>query len=125
MLIIDMVSCWDFEDGERLLPRASAIALSIARLKSRARREGVPIIYANDNAGRWRSDFRSLIGKSVDQGGKGREITEYTFWSYLRNRWPRDAGMRIDHLLVNEALLPHLKSAGVDKAMRVLIATEN
>ncbi len=25
----------------------------------------------------------------------------YTFWLYLRNRWPRDAGLRIDHLLLN------------------------
>lgn len=51
---------------------------------------------------------------------KRREQAPYTFWSYLRNRWPRDAGMRIDHLLVSKALRPRLLSAGVDKAVRGL-----
>ena len=40
----------------------------------------------------------------------------YTFWDYLRNRWPRDAGLRIDHLLLSPAL--KLVDAGVDRAMR-------
>ncbi|MES2980161.1 MAG: exodeoxyribonuclease III [Pseudomonadota bacterium] len=42
----------------------------------------------------------------------------YTFWDYLRNRWPRDAGLRIDHLLLNAELAQRLRSAGVDKAVR-------
>jgi len=40
----------------------------------------------------------------------------YTFWDYLRNRWPRDAGLRIDHLLLSPAL--KLVDAGVDREMR-------
>lgn len=44
----------------------------------------------------------------------------YTFWGYLRNRWPRDAGMRIDHILVSPSLRPRVVAAGVDKAMRGL-----
>lgn len=42
----------------------------------------------------------------------------YTFWSHLRNRWPRDAGLRIDHLLLSPALAPRLSAAGVDRAVR-------
>jgi exodeoxyribonuclease-3 len=42
----------------------------------------------------------------------------YTFWDYMRNRWPRDAGLRIDHLLLSRELAKRLKDAGVDKAMR-------
>jgi exodeoxyribonuclease-3 len=42
----------------------------------------------------------------------------YTFWDYLRNRWPRNAGLRIDHLLLNPELLPRLKAAGVDTVVR-------
>jgi exodeoxyribonuclease-3 len=42
----------------------------------------------------------------------------YTFWDYMRNRWPRDAGLRIDHVLLSAALAPRLRSAGVDKAVR-------
>ena len=44
----------------------------------------------------------------------------YTFWSYLRNRWPRDAGMRIDHLLLSPKLAKRMRQAGVDRAVRGL-----
>ena len=42
----------------------------------------------------------------------------YTFWDYKRNRWPRDAGLRLDHLLLSPALAPRLAKAGVDKKIR-------
>jgi exodeoxyribonuclease III len=42
----------------------------------------------------------------------------YTFWHYLRNRWPRNAGLRLDHLLLNEAARKLLKNAGVDREVR-------
>jgi exodeoxyribonuclease-3 len=69
---------------------------------------------------------RAAFRKFLKQGwtdpleSKKGEGTAYTFWSYLRNRWPRNAGLRIDHLLVSQVLLPRLLSAGVDKAMRGL-----
>lgn len=42
----------------------------------------------------------------------------YTFWDYFRNAYARDAGMRIDHFLLNDVMMPRLKSAGVDKFVR-------
>jgi len=42
----------------------------------------------------------------------------YTFWDYFRNHWQRNAGLRIDHLLLNATLAPRLKSAGVDSWVR-------
>jgi exodeoxyribonuclease-3 len=42
----------------------------------------------------------------------------YTFWDYRRNRWQRDAGLRIDHLLLSKALAARLRAAGVDRAVR-------
>jgi exodeoxyribonuclease III len=42
----------------------------------------------------------------------------YTFWHYLRNRWQRDAGLRLDHLLVSPAVAERLVSAGVDREVR-------
>lgn len=42
----------------------------------------------------------------------------FTFWHYMRNRWPRDAGLRLDHLLLSPALAARLKGAGIDRAMR-------
>ncbi|MCK1479388.1 exodeoxyribonuclease III [Bradyrhizobium sp. 197] len=42
----------------------------------------------------------------------------YTFWDYKRNRWPRDAGLRLDHVLLSPALVSRLAKAGVDKKVR-------
>jgi exodeoxyribonuclease-3 len=42
----------------------------------------------------------------------------YTFWDYKRNRWARDAGLRIDHLLLSPVLAPLLSNAGVDRKVR-------
>jgi len=42
----------------------------------------------------------------------------YTFWDYRRNRWQRDGGMRLDHLLVAPSLAPRLAAAGVDRTVR-------
>jgi exodeoxyribonuclease-3 len=42
----------------------------------------------------------------------------FTFWDYKRNRWPRDAGLRLDHLLLSPALAPLLVKAGVDRKVR-------
>lgn len=46
------------------------------------------------------------------------DATIYTYWSHLRNRWPRDAGLRIDHLLLSDSVASRLKDAGVDREMR-------
>lgn len=42
----------------------------------------------------------------------------YTFWHYMRNRYARDAGLRLDHLLLSPDLARRLKSAGVDRDVR-------
>ncbi len=42
----------------------------------------------------------------------------YTFWDYFRNAFGRDAGLRIDHLLLNPAVAGRLVDAGVDKNVR-------
>src|SRR5690606_1569207 len=44
----------------------------------------------------------------------------YTFWDYFREHWPRNAGLRIDHLLLNPTLQPRLLDAGVDRWVRDL-----
>jgi exodeoxyribonuclease III len=42
----------------------------------------------------------------------------YTFWHYMRRRWERDSGLRLDHILLSPAISGHLKSAGVDRDVR-------
>lgn len=75
LLIVDMISCWDFPDAGKLLPAAAAVAPRIAALARRCKARGVPVIYANDNRGRWRSDFAALAELSLACGGPGASIT--------------------------------------------------
>jgi exodeoxyribonuclease-3 len=42
----------------------------------------------------------------------------FTFWDYFRNHWKRNAGLRIDHLLLNQVLAPHLDDSNVDRWVR-------
>jgi len=46
------------------------------------------------------------------------ETRFFTYWSYLRNRWPRDAGLRLDHFLLSSDVAARLKSGGVDRDVR-------
>ena len=49
----------------------------------------------------------------------------YTFWDYFRNAFARNAGIRIDHLLLSQELSPRLKAAGVDRDVRALEKTSD
>ncbi len=49
----------------------------------------------------------------------------WTFWSYLRFRWPKDKGLRIDHLLLSPDLATQLADAGVDRWVRDLEGTSD
>lgn len=62
LVLIDRITSLDFEGGRSLLRKALPVATRIARLKARCRRAGIPVIYANDNYGQWRSDLREVIG---------------------------------------------------------------
>ena len=74
LLIVDMINDLEFVGGERLLEHAEAAARRIAELKRRAKKHGVPVVYANDNFGKWRSDFNALIEHVVDDETRGAEI---------------------------------------------------
>lgn len=114
------------------------------RLRDHARdllQHGVPVVLAGDynvmptdldvyNPKRWaddalfRPEVRSAYAALVSQGWTdalrtlhpGERI--YTFWDYFRNAWGRDAGLRIDHLLLSPALAPRLVDGGVDRQVR-------
>ena len=76
LLIIDMINAFEFEGAHTMLPRALAAAQATAALKRRARSAGVPVVYVNDNFGRWRSDFRSTLDYVLREGVAGRSIAE-------------------------------------------------
>jgi nicotinamidase-related amidase len=76
LLLVDVINDFDFPEAEQLLRFARPMAERIALLKERAAAAGVPVIYANDNFGRWRSDFNSQIEHCLRQGPEVREIIE-------------------------------------------------
>lgn len=72
----------------------------------------------------FRPETRAAYRRLLDQGWTDsiRKLHPtaciYTFWDYFRNAYARDAGLRIDHLLLNPALAPRLRKAGVDREVR-------
>jgi len=115
-----------------------------ARLRRHAKKlfsSGKPVVLAGDynvmpteldvykperwtNDALFRKEVRSAYAKLVAQGWTdalrtlhpGERI--YTFWDYFRNAYARDAGLRIDHLLLTPDLAKHLTAAGVDRQVR-------
>jgi nicotinamidase-related amidase len=74
LLLIDVINDFDFPEAPRLLRYAMPAARRLAALKRRARRRGVPIIYVNDNFGRWQSDFRKQVERCLAKSCPGRPI---------------------------------------------------
>jgi nicotinamidase-related amidase len=76
LLLIDVINPLDFEGGEKLLAQALPMARFLASLKRCAKAAGVPVIYVNDNFGRWRSDFPSLVKRCLEAHVRGRPVVE-------------------------------------------------
>jgi len=76
LLIVDMVSEYDFPDAERILKGALKAANNIARLKQRAHRAKVPVIYVNDTAGKWESDQRAFVQRCLQPTARGHKVVE-------------------------------------------------
>ena len=67
-----------------------------------------------------RAAFHKLLRQGCTDAIRTRhpEQPMYTFWHYMRNRWQRDAGLRLDHLLLSPELVRRLGDAGVDRETR-------
>jgi exodeoxyribonuclease-3 len=67
-----------------------------------------------------RERYARLLAQGWTDAIRARHPEErvYTYWDYMRKRWERNAGLRIDHLLLNKALAPRLVAAEVDKEVR-------
>ena len=72
----------------------------------------------------FRPEVRAAYAQLLEQGWtdalRARHPGEriYTFWDYFRNAYERDAGLRLDHLLVAPVLADRLVDAGVDRQVR-------
>jgi nicotinamidase-related amidase len=74
LLIVDVINDLDFPEAHQLARFIPKMVRSLSRLKKRARAAEVPVIYVNDNFGRWRSDFRALIDHC--RKGPGAELVD-------------------------------------------------
>ena len=74
LLLIDVINDMEFEGSDKLLRYALPMAKRLARLKARARKAGIPVVYVNDNFGRWQSDFRKVVEHCIHDGVKGEQV---------------------------------------------------
>ena len=76
LVIVDMINDLQFEGGDALLEQAMPVASAIARLRDWYHAHKRPVIYANDNFGRWHADFPRVIEHCRRQGARGAVLSD-------------------------------------------------
>jgi nicotinamidase-related amidase len=76
LLLIDVINDLEFDGGDALLAEALPMAKRLTALAERARRARLPIVYVNDNFGKWRSDFSKLLDHCLHEGVRGRSLAD-------------------------------------------------
>src|SRR5256714_1441896 len=76
LLLIDVINDLEFETGKQLLEYALPMAENIAALKRRAKEARIPVIYVNDNFGKWQSDFKKILAHCLESDVRGKPIAE-------------------------------------------------
>jgi nicotinamidase-related amidase len=76
LLLIDVINDLEFDEGDQLLRFALPMAECIAGLKRGARAAGVPVVYVNDNFGRWRSNLHAQVEHCLNDGVRGRPLVD-------------------------------------------------
>lgn len=76
LILIDVINDLEWEGGEQIVSQGVVMARQIADLKRRAKALHIPVVYVNDNFGRWQSDFNVLIDHCLTENVRGRPIAE-------------------------------------------------
>jgi nicotinamidase-related amidase len=74
LLVIDLINDYAFPDGQRVWREVQRIQDDVVALLEKARRNAVPVVYVNDNLGRWRSDARGLVARCTSAASPSREF---------------------------------------------------
>jgi nicotinamidase-related amidase len=69
LLLIDVLTTFQYPDGEAILEGALRMRDALVKLKARARKASVPVLYVNDNFGDWRSEKEVLMGRCLEAKG--------------------------------------------------------
>jgi nicotinamidase-related amidase len=118
LVVIDMLSAYDFPDAEELASNAAEVVPNISRLIARAQDEDVPVIYVNDNYGDWNSSADELLEAGLN--GRHPELVEPL-------RPPEDCSFVIKarHTIFYGTPLEHLlKTEGIDRLVMTGQVTE-
>jgi nicotinamidase-related amidase len=75
LLLIDVINDLDFPGNDEIVRNSKALAERLMSLKRRCRAMGIPVIYVNDNRGRWRSNLADLLDCCTRPGVPGRELS--------------------------------------------------
>ena len=76
LILIDLINDFEFDGADRMFKNTLAIAQPIAKLKKNAKAAGIPVIYVNDNFGKWQSDFRKLVDHCLEDNVRGKPIAQ-------------------------------------------------
>jgi nicotinamidase-related amidase len=76
LLVIDVINDFQHDDGDRLLASFRERLEAMTETIAKARSAGIPIIYVNDEHGRWDSDAPALT-QAVLESNQGSEIVEH------------------------------------------------
>jgi nicotinamidase-related amidase len=76
LILIDLINDFEFDGSDEMFTNTWAIAQPIAKLKKTAKAAGIPVIYVNDNFGKWQSDFRKLVEHCLEDNVKGKPIAK-------------------------------------------------
>jgi nicotinamidase-related amidase len=76
LLLIDVINDLEFETGKKLLPHALNMAANLSALKKKAKQLKIPVIYVNDNFGKWQSDFNKQLVHCLKDDVCGRLLAE-------------------------------------------------
>jgi nicotinamidase-related amidase len=76
LVLIDLVNAFEYPGGAAMLRATRKIVPAVSRLAHRAREARVPVVYANDNFARWRSDFRELVERLVAPEHPARPVVQ-------------------------------------------------
>ena len=76
LLLVDVINDLDFPGNAQILRCAKAMANRLVALTQRARKAHIPVLFVNDNFGRWRSDFNQQIQHCLGENIPGRILAE-------------------------------------------------
>ena len=76
LVVMDVLGDFEFPGGTKLLRQAEAMGPKLAALKAGLRKKKIPVIYANDNAGKWRSSREAILQNALRKASRGRRLAE-------------------------------------------------